>query len=136
MFVVALPILLQNDQLIALTTPAGRRGWYYESFVKGNTFKLIARSPDIERMQEVVARDKKFLTEAQFNTEVMLQWQGSGEPFFRYSTLQKTFDTGRKALQSSLRPKKDQDATDWSAGLKTQRQVLIVFRLSVTGATT
>jgi hypothetical protein len=102
MFGVALPILLQSGSLHALTTPAGRSGWFYQTWIEGKTRKIIAKSPEIERMAEVVARDKKFLSESQYRTEVELAWAGSGSTLFSYASLQKAFTSDRKAMNFSF----------------------------------
>lgn len=85
------PMLKVNAQMICLTTPKGETGYFYEAWQGGWGRKIIAKSIQIPRMAKIVARDKKMMREADFRTEHLLAFQGSGDPFFSLSEIDAAF---------------------------------------------
>ena len=91
LFTAVVPSVLGSGRIIAITTPAGRSGWFYELWLEGKAYRITARSTDLPRLTDVVARDRLIMRAAQFRTEHLLEWAGSGETFFDYETVQRAF---------------------------------------------
>lgn len=83
------PSVLGKGQIVAITTPAGRVGWFPDLWFQGLGLRIIARSTDLPRLADVVARDRKIMREGQFRQEHLLEFAGSGETFFDYEMLQR-----------------------------------------------
>lgn len=92
-----LPMLLESGRLIAITTPAGRQGFFYDAWSEKRGHTIIARSTELQRMEKIVARDKKLMSTSAFRTEHELLFAGSGETFFDWEAIQDAFND-EKAL--------------------------------------
>lgn len=72
-----------DGQLIALTTPYGRRGWFYESweFGKWERTKITARDvPHIS--EEYLAEEREGMSEWQYRAEFLCEFTDTEEAFF------------------------------------------------------
>ncbi|WP_449428313.1 phage terminase large subunit [Rhodanobacter umsongensis] len=73
-----------SGQMIALTTPYGRRGWFYEAFEFGKGWERVtitARDcPHIT--EEFLAEEREGMSEWQFRAEYLCQWTDTDEAFF------------------------------------------------------
>jgi hypothetical protein len=74
-----------GGRLIALTTPAGRRGWFYESWIKPGADWSRIRVPatDCPRIsQEFLAEEMRELGPLRFSEEYQLEFRDSDESVF------------------------------------------------------
>lgn len=85
------PMLVDGGRIIACTTPAGRRGWFYEAYREGRGRLIKARSTDLPPMTRIVERDRRIMSPAQFRTEHLLEFQGSGDAFFDLNHIEQMF---------------------------------------------
>ncbi|MDP9413251.1 MAG: terminase family protein [Pseudomonadota bacterium] len=85
------PMLKDGGRIIACTTPAGRRGWFYDACREGRGRLIRARSTDLPRMSRIVERDRRIQNPAQFRTEHLLEFQGSGDAFFDIDAVDRMF---------------------------------------------
>lgn len=73
-----------NGQLIALTTPYGQRGWFYEQWTFGKGWeqtRVTARDvPHIT--EEFLAEEREGMSEWQFRAEFMCEFTDTDEQFF------------------------------------------------------
>lgn len=93
------PMLVDGGRIIACTTPAGRRGWYYDAYRDGRGRLIRARSTELPRMARIVERDKRIMSPAQFRTEHLLEFQGSGDAFFDLTAIEGMFSPSIKPLR-------------------------------------
>lgn len=98
-FQAIVPMLVEDGRLIACTTPAGRRGWFYEAYREGRGRLIKATSLDLPRMAKIVERDRRMMSPAQWNTEIALQFQGSGDAFFDMDSIDRMFSPTIKPLR-------------------------------------
>lgn len=98
-----LPMLFESGRLIAITTPKGRQGFFYEAWTDKRGYNIMAKSTELPRMEKIVARDKKFMTTGQFRTEHELQFAGSGDPFFDWDDVQNAITQDPALSLSCLR---------------------------------
>jgi len=70
------PSVLGKGQIVAITTPAGRVGWFPDLWFQGLGLRIVARSTDLPRLADVVARDRKIMREGQFRQEHSLEFAG------------------------------------------------------------
>lgn len=102
LFTAVVPSVLGTGRIIAITTPAGRKGWFYDLWVEGKAYRITARSIDLPRLAETVARDKLIMRAAQFRTEHLLEFAGSGgDNVFDFETVNRAF-CNKPALELSL----------------------------------
>ncbi len=97
-FGAVVPMLKDGGRLIGCTTPAGRRGWFFEKWQARVGRQIIARSMDLERMSRIVARDRQIMSTSQFATEHGLTFAGSGDAFFDLDDVQAMFTPEVKPL--------------------------------------
>jgi len=82
-----------HGRLIALTTPAGKRGWFYESWHKGddwNRVKVAAR--DCPRIsQQFLAEELRELGAQRFSEEYELVFRDDDEAVFPVAVIERAF---------------------------------------------
>ncbi|QNK00975.1 terminase large subunit domain-containing protein [Dyella telluris] len=73
-----------NGQLIALTTPYGRRGWFYEQWSEGQhwTRTTITANDCPHITPEFLAEERDSLSEWQFRAEMLCEFVDTDEAFF------------------------------------------------------
>jgi hypothetical protein len=79
------PMLATTDgDLVALTTPAGKRGWFYEQWQFGTGWQRSKRTAlDCPRISEsFLARERERLGPVAFNVEYMCEWLDDGTSAF------------------------------------------------------
>jgi hypothetical protein len=97
------PMLATRDdgRLIALTTPAGKRGWFFDSWHDGDPMWHRVRVPasDCPRISaEFLAEELKALGPVRFSEEYELQFVDSDTAAFNSSIIEMAFDPGVKPL--------------------------------------
>lgn len=92
------PMLKDRGRLICCTTPAGRRGWFFERWQARIGKQIVARSLDLPRMARIVERDRQIMAPSQFRTEHELAFAGSGDAFFNLDDVQAMFTPDVKPL--------------------------------------
>lgn len=97
-FGAVVPMLKDGGRLIGCTTPAGRRGWFFERWQARVGRQIIARSMDLPRMKRIVARDRQIMSPTQFRTEHELAFAGSGDAFFDLDDVAAMFTPSVRAL--------------------------------------
>lgn len=82
-----------NGRLIALTTPAGKRGWFYEAWSKGEGWnKVQVSASDCPRIsKEFLAEELRELGAARFSEEYELQFRDDDEAVFPVAVIQRAF---------------------------------------------
>jgi hypothetical protein len=98
-FGAVVPMLKDGGRIIACTTPAGRRGWFFDAYREGRGRLIKARSLDLPRMARIVARDQRIQSPAQFRTEHLLEFQGSGDAFFDFDSIDRMFSPDIQPLR-------------------------------------
>lgn len=93
------PMLVDGGRIIGCTTPAGRRGWFYEAYREGRGRLIRARSTELSRMGRIVDRDRRIMSPAQFRTEHLLEFQGSGDAFFDMNAIDGMFSSTIQPLR-------------------------------------
>jgi hypothetical protein len=65
-----------NGRFIALTTPAGKRGWFYDAWQNGDGWDRVSvKGPDCERISaEFLAEERSALGETRFAAEYMCEF--------------------------------------------------------------
>lgn len=101
-FAAIVPMLKENGRLLCATTPAGRRGFFFEKWQAGIGKRITARSLDLPRMARIVARDREIMAPSQFRTEHELAFAGSGDAFFNLDDVQAMFTPDVKPLDLRL----------------------------------
>jgi hypothetical protein len=79
------PMLATTDgDLIALTTPFGKRGWFYEQWIEGDGYQRTKRTAlDCPRIsQAFLQKEKKRLGPLMYAQEYMCEWIDSGTSAF------------------------------------------------------
>lgn len=83
-----------NGQLIALTTPYGRRGFFYEAWTFGKNWErttITARDcPHIS--EEYLAEERESMSEWQFRAEFLCEFTDTEEAFFSSELVDKMVD--------------------------------------------
>lgn len=98
-FQAIVPMLVEDGRLIACTTPAGRRGWFYEAHREGRGRLIRARSTDLPRMAKIVERDRGLMSDAQVRQEILLEFAGSGDAFFSMDAIDAMFSPSIQPLR-------------------------------------
>jgi hypothetical protein len=94
------PAPVSRGQLVALSTPFGKRGWYYEAWEKGEgfeRFKITAREcPRISA--EFLDEERRSMPDIFFRSEDMCEFTKPVDSVFRYDDIENTFDPAVKPL--------------------------------------
>lgn len=89
------PMLATKSQgtLIALTTPAGKRGWFYEAWTKGEGWHRVrVPASDCPRIsKEFLAEELKELGPARFSEEYDLVFRDAEEAIFPVALIERAF---------------------------------------------
>jgi hypothetical protein len=93
-----LPMRAKDGRVVMISTPAGRDGFFYNTWEAAAVERIHARSVDIPRLKEKVAFDKKFMPAVRFRQEHLCQFLGSGTPFFDPDSLQSAISPYARAL--------------------------------------
>lgn len=82
-----------NGRLIALTTPAGKRGWFYEAWHgEGNWHRVKVAADQCPRITpEFLAEELKELGPQRYSEEYELQFRDSDEAVFPVGVIQNAF---------------------------------------------
>lgn len=90
-----MPLAEDNCKTILITTPGGKSGKAYEMWTDHDTYDDVERiracSLDQPRMAKLVARQRKLLTQFEFNVEHGLAWMGKGMQFFDSDKIKAAF---------------------------------------------
>ncbi len=97
-YVAALPMLVEDGQLISASTLAGRRGWFFEGWEEKRGHQITARSIDLPRMAKIVERDRQLMSSSAFRTEHLLAFAGSGEAFFDFEDVKRAMVPGKEVV--------------------------------------
>jgi hypothetical protein len=94
LFTAIRPMLATSQgQLIALSTPFGKRGWYYEQWIGGNgwkRYKVVAS--DCPRISdEYLQQERSMIGEWQYNQEFECQFVDTQEQFFSTELINRAF---------------------------------------------
>lgn len=93
-----LPARRQDGRVVMISTPAGRQGFFYETWTAGKVERIFARSVDIPRLAEKVEFDRRYMPALKFRQEILGEFLGSGTPFFDPLSLEQAITTDMKAL--------------------------------------
>lgn len=82
-----------KGRLIALTTPAGKRGWFYEAWVKGeNWHRVKVAASDCPRIsKEFLTEELRELGPTRFSEEYELQFRDDMEAVFPVAVIERAF---------------------------------------------
>jgi hypothetical protein len=82
-----------GGRLIALTTPAGKRGWFYEAWTKGEDWNRVrVAASDCPRIsKEFLAEELRELGAARFSEEYDLQFRDHEEAVFPVAVIESAF---------------------------------------------
>jgi phage terminase large subunit-like protein len=88
-----------NGQLIALTTPYGRRGWFYEAWEFKKSFeRTTITAHDCPHITaEFLEDERSNMSEWQFRAEFLCQFVDTEEAFFSSELVDKMLDTQLEA---------------------------------------
>jgi phage FluMu gp28-like protein len=89
-----------DGRLIALTTPAGKRGWFYEAWHgDGDWMRVRVAASDCPRIsKEWLAEELKELGAARFSEEYGLEFRDDDEAAFPVAVIENAFTTEVKPL--------------------------------------
>jgi hypothetical protein len=89
-----------SGRLIALTTPAGKRGWFYEAWTKGEAWHRVkVKASDCPRIsKEFLAEEFRELGAARFSEEYELEFRDDMEAVFAVAVIEKAFTREVRAL--------------------------------------
>lgn len=88
-----LPMRRDGGRVRMISTPAGRAGFFFETWQAAKVRRVFARSVDIPRLAEKVAFDRSFMPETRFRQEHLCEFLGSGTPFFNIEAVEAAFTT-------------------------------------------
>jgi hypothetical protein len=93
-------LAVSRGQLVALSTPFGKRGWFYEAWEKGEgfeRFKITAREcPRISR--EFLEEEQRSMPDLIFRSEYLCEFTEPVDSVFRYDDIESAFDPAVKPL--------------------------------------
>ena len=86
-------LALGQGQLIALSTPFGKRGWWYEQWIGGNGWKRYkVLATDCPRISdEYLQQEREMIGEWQYNQEFLCQFVDTQEQFFSTELINRAF---------------------------------------------
>lgn len=89
-----------KGKLIALTTPAGKRGWFYESWIGDASWTRVkVAASDCPRIsKEFLDEELKELGAARFSEEYMLEFRDNDEAVFPVAVIERAFTHDVRAL--------------------------------------
>lgn len=93
-----LPMRKESGRVVMISTPAGRQGFFYDTWTAGKVQRIFARSVDIPRLAAKVAFDRRFMPAVKFRQEHLCEFLGSGTPFFDPLSLEAAITPNMKAL--------------------------------------
>lgn len=82
-----------NGRLIALTTPAGKRGWFYDAWTKGEDWNRVkVAASDCPRIsKEFLAEELRELGPTRFSEEYELVFRDDDEAVFPVAVIERAF---------------------------------------------
>ncbi len=88
-----------TSQLIALTTPYGRRGWFYEAWETGTDWERITiTAKDCPHITaEFLAEEKEGMSDWQFRAEYLCEFTDTNEAFFSSEMIEAMVDNTLEA---------------------------------------
>jgi hypothetical protein len=92
-----------QGRLIALTTPRGKRGWFYESWIdKDGPWKRFRITPDMcpRITRQFLAEELRALGPAKFSEEYNLEFRDDDEAIFPIGVIERAFATEIQPLWS------------------------------------
>jgi hypothetical protein len=95
------PMLATTDgDLVALTTPAGKRGWFYEQWQFGTGWQRTKRTAlDCPRISKsFLERERERLGPVAFNVEYMCEWLDDGTSAFSSELVEAALDDSFERL--------------------------------------
>lgn len=94
------PMLKARGRMFLLSTPNLREGTFYETWTdhKLRVRRITARSVDVPRRTEEVARDRRTMPEAKFRREHLCEFIGAGTPLISWEALEGATTTEVNAL--------------------------------------
>jgi hypothetical protein len=89
----------KGGQLIALTTPYGRRGWFYDAWEGGSGWERIAITADQcpHITTEFLEEERNGMSEWQFRAEYLCEFTDTDEAFFSSELVDKMIDNSLEA---------------------------------------
>lgn len=84
-----------NGRLIALTTPAGKRGWFYEAWIGDADWHRVRITPDMcpRITPEFLAEELKALGPERYSEEYGLEFRDNDEAVFPVGVIEKAFSS-------------------------------------------
>jgi hypothetical protein len=105
LYTAVLPMLAEDGQLVAPTTPAGRRGWFYREWREGEDWRRI-RVP-VEANKHVgagkIAAARRRMTPAEYSVEYGLSFGGSEDALFPAEIVEAAMDRNVRLLDVGWR---------------------------------
>lgn len=93
-------LAVSRGQLVALSTPFGKRGWFYEAWEKGEAFerfRITAQEcPRIGR--EFLEEEQRSMPDLVFRSEYLCEFTEPIDSVFRYDDIENAFDPAVKPL--------------------------------------
>ena len=89
-------------QLIALSTPAGRRGWWWKAWQDGGDdwARVLVRAQDVPRISpEFLAAERRTMTAARYRQEYECCFEESDAAVFAADAVSLAVDPEREPLQ-------------------------------------
>jgi hypothetical protein len=96
----ARPMLaVSGGRLAALSTPWGRRGWFYDSWLDGDFERVRVTAPECPRISaEFLAQERRALPDSVFRQEYMCEFMDISGAVFRGEDIEAAFDNDLQAL--------------------------------------
>jgi hypothetical protein len=93
-------LAVSGGRLLALSTPFGKRGWFYEEFVGGGPWDRVCvpadRCPRISR--EFLAEEERSLGPRWFRQEYLCSWEDVVDAVFSHEDIRAALSSGAKPL--------------------------------------
>jgi hypothetical protein len=92
-----------NGRLIALTTPAGKRGWFYDAWTKSEDWtKVRVAAADCPRISTAFLEEElRELGKGRFDEEYNLVWRDDDEAVFPVAVIEAAFSADVRPLWES-----------------------------------
>ena len=95
-------LAVSGGEMIALTTPWGKRGWFYEEWSKGSEDwkRIRVVATDCPRIsKEFFEEEKRMMPDAWFQSEYMCQFTDTVDSVFRMEDIMTAFNKEVKPLR-------------------------------------
>ncbi len=93
-----LPMRKADGRVLAISTPAGREGFFHQQWTQGHGSKVHALSVNIPRLAKKVEFDRRFMSDLRFRQEHLCEFLGAGIPVIGHDVLERAMSNEIGAL--------------------------------------